>query len=241
MTDRTDTTIDYSKEQLKSDALIELNKVSFRFQREEDIFSDLTWSLPAGRLCFITGPSGIGKTSLLKLIRRELIPSRGHIHLVGEDVTQSPQSKINEARRKIGWVSQAYDLIDELNIFENIALPLRVSGQSRDQYETDVVDLMNWVGLGKKMEAFPRSLSAGEQQRASIARAVITQPALLLADEPTGNVDPEMGQRLMRLFMELNRLGTSVIIATHDQNLLSQYKADIFRIKHGKLVEVSDV
>ena len=131
-------------------------------------------------------------------------------------------------------------MIDDLNVFENIALPLRVTGASRDSYASDVADLMNWVELGSRMAAYPATLSAGEKQRIAIARAIITRPKILLADEPTGNVDPEMAQRLLRLFVEMNRLGTSVIIATHNQALLKQYNADVFAIQDGKIVQTRE-
>jgi len=131
-------------------------------------------------------------------------------------------------------------LIDDLNVFENIALPLRVSGARRDSYAGDVADLMNWVGLGPRMAAYPATLSAGEKQRTAIARAIITRPKVLLADEPTGNVDPDMAERLLRLFVEMNRLGTSVIIATHNQSLLQQYDADVFAIRGGKILQTRE-
>ena len=216
--------------------IIRLDRVSLRYDRDTDIFSDVSWLRPNGSLTFLTGPSGAGKTSLLRLIRCELMPGRGHVHLFGQDMTQARSKDIIRVRRQMGWVAQDHDLVEDLNIFENIALPLRVSGQGRAFYESDVADLMNWVGLGQRMNAYPASLSAGEKQRASIARAIIHRPKLLLADEPTGNVDPEMGKRLLRLFLELNRLGTTIIIATHDQYLLSQYPADVFKIHNKQII-----
>lgn len=217
--------------------ILRLTHVSLRYDRNREIFSDLNWSLGAGKLCFLTGPSGIGKTSFLRLISLDQTPNRGHIHLFGQDVTQASPLQAHHLQRQIGLVTQNFDLIDDLNVFENIALPLRVTGARRDSYAGDVADLMNWVGLGQRMAAYPATLSAGEKQRTAIARAIITRPKLLLADEPTGNVDPDMAQRLLRLFIEMNRLGTSVIIATHNDSLLKQYDADVFTIHEGKILQ----
>ena len=218
--------------------ILRLSRVSLRYDRDKEIFSDLDWSLGAGKLCFLTGPSGIGKTSLLRLIGLDRTPNRGHIHLFGQDVTQASDLQAHQLRRQIGLVTQDFDLIDDLNVFENIALPLRVTGAKRDSYASDVADLMNWVGLGRHMSAYPATLSAGEKQRTAIARAIITRPKILLADEPTGNVDPDMAQRLLRLFVEMNRLGTSIVIATHNQNLLKQYDADVYAIRGGKILQI---
>ena len=220
--------------------ILRLEHISLRYDRTKEIFSDLNWSIPAGRLCFLTGPSGIGKTSLLRLISLDQTPNRGHIYLFGQDVTQAAHLQVHQLQRQIGIVTQDFKLIDDLNVFENIALPLRVTGASRDSYASDVADLMNWVELGSRMAAYPATLSAGEKQRIAIARAIITRPKILLADEPTGNVDPEMARRLLRLFVEMNRLGTSVIIATHNQALLQQYNADVFAIQDGKIVQTRE-
>ena len=224
-----------------SASILRLERISLRYNRNTEIFSDLTWSLPAGRLCFLTGPSGIGKTSLLNLISLDRQPNRGHIFLFGQDVTQASAIQAHDLQRRIGLVTQDFNLIDDLNVFENIALPLRVTGARRDSYEGNVADLMNWVGLGPRMAAYPATLSAGEKQRTAIARAIITRPKILLADEPTGNVDPEMAQRLLRLFVEMNRLGTTVIIATHNQDLLKQYDADIYTIKNGQIIQSNEM
>jgi len=217
--------------------ILRLNHISLRYDRHKEIFSDLSWSLPAGQLCFLTGPSGIGKTSLLRMISLDQTPNRGHIYLFGQDVTQASPLQAHNLRRQIGLVTQDFNLIDDLNVFENIALPLRVTGARRDSYASDVADLMNWVGLGRRMGAYPATLSAGEKQRTAIARAIITRPKILLADEPTGNVDPDMAQRLLRLFIEMNRLGTSVVIATHNETLLKQYDADVYAIREGKILQ----
>ena len=217
--------------------ILRLSHISLRYDRHKEIFSDLNWSIPAGQLCFLTGPSGIGKTSLLRMISLDQTPNRGHIYLFGQDVTQASPLQAHNLRRQIGLVTQDFNLIDDLNVFENIALPLRVTGARRDSYASDVADLMNWVGLGRRMGAYPATLSAGEKQRTAIARAIITRPKILLADEPTGNVDPDMAQRLLRLFIEMNRLGTSVVIATHNETLLKQYNTDVYAIREGKILQ----
>lgn len=220
--------------------ILQLERVSLRYGRNTEIFTDLNWQVPTGRLCFLTGPSGIGKTSLLRMISLDVMPSRGHIYLFGQDVTQASNIQTHNLQKQISLVTQDFNLIDDLNVFENIALPLRVTGARRDSYAGDVADLMNWVGLGPRMGAYPATLSAGEKQRTAIARAIITRPKLLLADEPTGNVDPDMAERLLRLLVEMNRLGTSVIIATHNQSLLKQYDADVFAIRDGKILQTRE-
>ena len=158
--------------------ILRLERVSLRYNRKSEIFSDLNWSLPSGRLCFLTGPSGIGKTSLLRLIGLDTAPNRGHIYLFGQDMTQASAMQAHNVQRQIGLVTQDFNLISDLNVFENIALPLRVTGARRDSYAGDVADLMNWVGLGAQMAAYPATLSAGEKQRTAIARAIITRPKI---------------------------------------------------------------
>jgi len=159
--------------------------------------------------------------------------SGGRVELFGQDVTRVDPARRAQIRRRIGIVFQDFRLLDHLTTWENVALPLRVVGKKVSEYQEDVTDLLQWVGLGERMHAFPPVLSGGEKQRAAIARAVIGKPELLLADEPTGNVDPQMARRLLRLFIELNRLGTSVIIATHDHQLMQQFKAPRLELQEG--------
>jgi len=151
------------------------------------------------------------------------------------DISVMTRTEEQATKRRIGVVLQDFRLIDHLSVFENVALPLRVKGQPRESYTRDVVELLQWVGLGHRMDAMPPTLSGGEQQRAAIARAVIAKPDLLIADEPTGNVDPVIGRRLLRLFSEMNRMGTTVLIATHDIDLIREIHTDILRIEDGKL------
>lgn len=218
------------------DPAVRFDSVGLRYGRGPEILSDLSFELPSGSFHFLTGPSGAGKSSLLRLIYRARQPSRGLISLFGRDTSLMPREALPGLRRRIGVVFQDFRLLEHLSVFDNVALPLRVAGQPRASYADDVADLLAWVGLGERMHAHPASLSGGEQQRAAIARAVITKPELLIADEPTGNVDPAMGRRLLRLFVELNRLGATVLIATHDITLVRALDAPVLELADGRLV-----
>ncbi|MFW2392679.1 MAG: cell division ATP-binding protein FtsE, partial [Methyloceanibacter sp.] len=195
----------------------------------------VTFHVLPGSFHFLTGPSGAGKTSLLRLLFMSLRPTRGLIFVFGENIADLPSAGRAALRRRIGIVFQDFRLLDHLTTWENVALPLRVMGKKEADYSDDVTDLLHWVGLGDRIHAYPETLSGGEKQRAAIARAVIGRPELLLADEPTGNVDPAIGNRLLRLFVELNRLGTSVIIATHDYALMEQLEAPRLMLSEGQL------
>jgi cell division transport system ATP-binding protein len=213
--------------------VISLVNVALRYDRGPEILSHVNFQLRPGSFHFLTGPSGAGKTSLLRLLFLTLQPTSGEIHLFNHDVSGITTAKRAQLRRRIGIVFQDFRLLDHLTTWENVALPLRVVGKQLSDYREDVTDLLQWVGLGDRMHAYPSVLSGGEKQRAAIARAVIGKPELLLADEPTGNVDPQMARRLLRLFVELNRLGTSVVIATHDHQLMRQYKAPRLELHDG--------
>jgi cell division transport system ATP-binding protein len=188
-----------------------------------EILRDLTFSIEPQSFQFLTGPSGAGKTTLLRLILLSLKPTRGMINLFGRDSTILTKDDITGLRRRIGVVFQDFRLLDHLTTYENVALPLRVQGRDETSYRAEVVELLRWVGLGERMHVLPPVLSGGEKQRAAIARALIVRPELLLADEPTGNVDPGLARRLLRLFIELHKSGTSVVIATHDLALMDQF------------------
>jgi cell division transport system ATP-binding protein len=194
--------------------------------------------LEGGSFTFLTGLSGAGKTTLLKLMYLAEPPSRGLITLFGQELATARRRDLPPLRRRIGVVFQDFRLLDHLSAYDNVALPLRLAGGRDTEYAHDVKELMSWVGLGDRMSARPPTLSGGEQQRLAIARAVVARPDLLIADEPTGNVDPEMGARLIRLFAELNRLGTTVLIATHDRALIESTRAREMRLVDGKLVEL---
>lgn len=215
--------------------MIALDNVGLRYGNGPEILKDLSFDIPARSFQFLTGPSGAGKTTLMRLLSLSLRPSRGFMSLFGADVSLLRRHEIPSMRRRIGVVFQDFRLLDHLSTFDNVALPLRIEGKSVDAYRTDVTELLKWVGLSDRQHAFPPVLSGGEKQRAAIARALVTQPDVLLADEPTGNVDPPMAKRLMRLFMELNKLGTSVVIATHDINLMDQIDARRLILFDGRL------
>ncbi len=213
--------------------------VGMRYDNSPEIFSDINFELPQGSFTFLTGSSGAGKTSLLRLIFLANRPSRGRVYLFNQDTTSMLKKELPLIRRKVGIVFQEFRLLEHLSIYENVALPLRVMGKKPAKYRDNIHELLNWVGLGDKVTAVPSTLSGGEQQRAAIARAVVARPEVIIADEPTGNVDLEMGTRLMRLFIELNRLGTSVIIATHNQHLWRQFDYQRLHLSDGKLVALT--
>ena len=215
--------------------MIRFDNVGLRYGSGPEILRDVTFHVLPGSFHFLTGPSGAGKSSLLRLLFMSLKPSRGLIFVFGENVADLPASGRAALRRRIGIVFQDFRLLDHLTTWENVALPLRVMGKKESDYAEDVTDLLRWVGLGERIHAYPEVLSGGEKQRVAIARAVIARPELLLADEPTGNVDPAIGNRLLRLFVELNRLGTSVIIATHDHALMEQLEAPRLMLYEGEL------
>jgi cell division transport system ATP-binding protein len=218
--------------------MVRFENVGMRYGAGPEVLRDVTFVLEAGSFCFLTGLSGAGKTTLLKLISVAEPPSRGLITLFGHDLATAKRSRLPSLRRRIGMVFQDFRLLDHLSAFDNVALPLRIAGRKEDEYGQDVEELLAWVGLGDRMTARPPTLSGGEQQRIAIARAVVARPDLLVADEPTGNVDPEMGARLIRLFAELNRLGTTVLIATHDRGLVETVRAREMRLVDGRLVEL---
>ncbi len=205
--------------------MIRFDKVGMRYGGGGEVLRDVDLSIEKGSFQFLTGPSGAGKSTLLRLMFMSLSPTRGNIEIFGRDAAEVERDDLPEIRRRIGIVFQDFRLLDHLTLYENVALPLRVRGREEHTYSADVVDLLKWVGLANRIDSFPPVLSGGEQQRAAIARALIDQPDLLLADEPTGNLDPTLARRLLRLFVELNRTGTSVIIATHDLALMDQMPA----------------
>jgi len=203
--------------------VLSFENVGLSYGMGPETLRDLTFSIEPDSFQFLTGPSGAGKTSLLKLILLSLKPTRGQITLFGEDATTLGKSAITQIRRRIGVVFQDFRLLDHLTLYENVALPLRVLGREETGYRAEVFELLRWVGLFDRKFVRPTVLSGGEKQRAAIARALIARPELLIADEPTGNVDPTLARRLLRLFVELHKSGTAVVIATHDLALMEQY------------------
>jgi cell division transport system ATP-binding protein len=215
--------------------VIEFTNVGLRYGHGPEILRDLSFRIDPGSFHFLTGPSGSGKTSLLRLLLLSLRPSRGTLTMFGKDVSALDHDMLLDMRRHIGIVFQEFRLLDHLTTFENVALPLRVLGQPESTYRSNVTELLEWVGLGERMDALPPLLSGGEKQRAAIARAVIGRPDILLADEPTGNVDPELSLRLVRLFAELNKLGTTIILATHELPLLDAFDFPRMALRDGQV------
>lgn len=215
--------------------MIKFENVGLRYGLGPEILSDLSFQIPPNSFQFLTGPSGAGKTSLLRLMLLSLRPTRGLVRVFGKEATSILPRQMPIVRRKIGVVFQDFRLLDHLTTYENVALPLQVRGKFEAEYRKDVMELLKWVGLGERMHVLPPVLSGGEKQRAAIARALIDQPEVLLADEPTGNVDPPLARRLLRLFIELHRSGTSVVIATHDLALMDQFDARRLVLNQGRL------
>ncbi|MEQ1547141.1 MAG: cell division ATP-binding protein FtsE [Chakrabartia sp.] len=218
--------------------IVQFENVGLRYGTGTETLSDLSFSLAKGGFYFLTGPSGAGKTSLLKLLYLSQRPSRGLIRMFGDDMVTMPRDHLPKFRRRIGVVFQDFRLVPHLSAFDNVALPLRVAGAEDKDVIQPVNEMLAWVGLGDRASARPATLSGGEQQRVAIARAVITRPDILVADEPTGNVDPDMAARLLRLFDALNQLGTTVVVATHDLHLLSRVStAQMMRLEDGRIAD----
>jgi len=215
--------------------LIHFENVGLRYGMGPEVLRDLTFDIPKRSFQFLTGPSGAGKTTLMRLLFMSLKPTRGLIRMFDRDISMIAGEELPLLRRRIGIVFQDFRLLDHMTTYENVALPLRVRGKDEASYRSDVIELLKWVGLGERINVLPPVLSGGEKQRVAIARALIDQPEVLLADEPTGNVDPPMAQRLLNLFTELNRLGTAVVIATHDLTLMDRVDARRMILSEGRL------
>lgn len=214
---------------------VQFENVGMRYGLGPEILHDINLSLPSGSYHYLTGPSGAGKTSLLRLMFLAQKPSRGTIHTFGKDVTRKNRRELQSLRRRIGVVYQEFRMVDHLNVAENVALPLRIRGMTETSIREQVREIMAWVGLDQHMAADPATLSGGQQQRVAIARAVVSNPDLLLADEPTGNVDDELAARLLFLFEQMHKNGSTVVIATHNRRLIEQHPHPILQINDGFL------
>ncbi|AOL93656.1 cell division ATP-binding protein FtsE [Porphyrobacter sp. LM 6] len=217
--------------------IVKFDNVGLRYGTDPEVLSNLSFTLYPGSFYFLTGASGAGKTSLLKLLYLSQRPTRGAIRMFGQDLMTMPRARLPDLRRRLGVVFQNFRLVPHLTAFDNVALPLRLAGADEKRVVKAVADMLDWVGLAHRAHAIPATLSGGEQQRVAIARAVIARPRILIADEPTGNVDPEMALKLLRLFEALNhRVGTTVVVATHDVDLLRKVPDSlIMRLHKGQL------
>jgi cell division transport system ATP-binding protein len=217
--------------------IVQFDKVGVTYGSGTQALRDVSFKLDSGGFYFLTGPSGAGKSTLLKLMYLALRPSSGSARMFGVDVGAADRDSLPNLRRKIGVVFQDFRLLPHLSVADNVAMPFRVRGVPPSDYTEDVDDLLRWVGLGARIKALPETLSGGEQQRVAIARAVVGKPLLLIADEPTGNVDPDMGARIIRLFIELHKLGATVVIATHDLDLVRRSGAPVLRLEGGVMTQ----
>jgi cell division transport system ATP-binding protein len=215
--------------------VVRFDSVAMSYAGGPEVLSDVSFQLPPGSFHFLTGPSGAGKSSLLRILYLALKPTRGTVELFGRDVRMLGRSELPGLRRRVGVVFQDFRLIPHLSALDNVALPLRIAGAKETQLRDHVGELLRWVGLGEEMHALPATLSGGQQQRVAIARAVIGRPALLLADEPTGNVDDKIAVRLLYLFEELNKMGTTVVIASHNESLVQRFPHPRLHLESGRL------
>jgi cell division transport system ATP-binding protein len=216
--------------------ILQLQHAAMRYGAGEEVLRDLDLTIEAGSFHFLVGPSGAGKTSLLRLISLSYPPSAGTITLFGRDVLKLDRAGNGALRRRIGVIFQDFRLLDHMSAFDNVALPLRIAGADEDQLGRFVSELLAWIGLSDLIEHRPPELSMGQRQLLAVARAVVTRPGLLLADEPTSSVDPARADRLMRLFIQLNRLGTAVILATHSRDLLCRHPFALIEMAGGRIV-----
>lgn len=217
------------------ESVVRFENVGLRYGAGPEVLHDITFVLEPGSFHFLAGVSGAGKSSLLKLMYLGHRPTRGLISLFGRDIATMPHKEMPVLRRRIGVVFQDFRLVDHLSTLDNVALPLRVAGTPEEEVRDNVVELVRWVGLADQLRARPHTLSGGQKQRAAIARAVINRPSLLLADEPTGNVDDKIAMRLLYLFEELNKLGTTIVIATHNEALIDRFNHPQLRLEGGVL------
>lgn len=217
--------------------MITFNNVAYRYAAGQNVaVQNIEFNLPKGSFHFLCGPSGAGKTTIFRMLYMDLIPTNGVLTMFDKNVKKLSRQEIAIQRRRMGIVFQDFRLLNHLNVEENVSLPLSLHGPLSKEQQESVKEILSWVGLGHKLEAYPEELSGGEKQRVGIARAVVGRPQLLIADEPTGNVDEKMGKRIMHLFCELHRHGTTVLIATHDQSLVDAFKFPCLYMDEGKLV-----
>lgn len=216
--------------------MITLEHVAVEYTQDAPILKDVSFHLPRGSFHFLTGASGAGKSTLLALLSLRLRAARGNLRMFGSDVTFLARDLLPAHRRRIGIVQQDYGLLEHLTVAENVALPLKIAGESASTMQAKVHELLEWVELGKYYNEKPHVLSGGQKQRVAIARAVVAKPDILLADEPTGNLDSELAVKFMYLFEALNQWGTTILFATHDAPLISKFNYPVLKLRHGKVM-----
>ena len=217
-----------------SATILQVDAASLRYDAGEEVLRDVGLSLAAGSFHFLVGDSGTGKTSLLRLLALSHPPCRGVVTLFGRDTGRLDRTELAAVRRRIGVVFQDFRLLDHLSVFDNVALPLRIGGADDERIAGHVADLLGWLGLGALLEVLPSRLSMGQRQLVAAARAVVTRPSLLLADEPTSNVDPTRARQLLHLFTSLHKLGTTVVLATHSREVLNRYAFPVIEMHDGR-------
>jgi cell division transport system ATP-binding protein len=222
---------------MESEAIIQMYNVFMQYKHDITVLNDISLSVDKGEFAFLVGLSGAGKTTVLRLLYHELIPTKGQIIVCGYNMSKIKNSQLPYFRRKIGIVFQDFKLLPNKSVKENIAFSMRVTGARKSQIEKNVDRVLEWTNLQNRRDAFPEDISGGEQQRTSIARAMVNDPIIILADEPTGNLDPTLSLEIMRLFERLNLRGTTVLVATHNTNLVETMGKRVIRIEHGKIVE----
>jgi cell division transport system ATP-binding protein len=218
--------------------VIETYHLSKLYSRGVYALRDLTLKIDKGEFLFLTGPSGAGKSTLLRLLLREDLPTEGSLKVAGQSLPELTGSQVQAYRRSVGFVFQDFRLIPRFSVFENVAFVMRVLGVGLAQRQRKTFQVLKWVGLQHRMNALPDELSGGEQQRVAIARALVNDPQIVLADEPTGNLDPDLSLEVMNLFREINARGTTVLVATHDRELIRQVARRAIMLDHGRVVEV---
>ncbi len=220
----------------EAEQIIRLDTVSMGYLSGQEVLREVSLTIQRGGFYFLSGASGAGKSSLLNVLALSVRPQRGSVKLFGIETTELERDELPPLRRRVGTVFQDYRLIEHLTIEENVALPLKIAGEPRKQSHKKVTELLKWVGLGAYHRARPEVLSGGQKQRAAIARAVVNSPDIILADEPSGNLDASLRLKFMHLFEELNKSGTTIVFATHDETLISMFQYPVLRLKEGRLV-----
>jgi len=219
--------------------MIDIAHLSKLYSRGVYALRDLSLTIDKGEFMFLTGPSGAGKSTLLRLLLRQDVPNEGSLHVEGRDLSELSASQVQAYRRTVGFVFQDFRLIPRFTVFQNVSFVMRVLGVQLAVQQRKTFQVLKWVGLQHRMNAYPEELSGGEQQRIAIARALVNDPQLILADEPTGNLDPDLSLEIMNLFREINARGTTVVVATHDRELIRRVGRRSITLDHGRLVEIA--